>query len=348
MNKYILSSILIVGICSSANGQISSYERKSVSSANELVVAAFDSTKIQWSENSLQSFIGQTFIGYCPTIDTNRGYVDIQLFTKKNDPHKRYMQFGNSSYTQCSAIEGKTFNIIDVDEDSIYKWFLLQDTDNPKTKFWYKWSGISNGPFIILSNYNYLCQHYIGKKFIPILKHKPDVAKDTFFVEETDLETGKSIEYDPTDKWECISFSQINGKGDLVAIVKNQRGCTSYISLPRLIPNEYYGQLLGKKSPARMVLFEDEFADLVEKYDLITMAAFMTGHIEKGMNVELLYLMKGKPDSINRTSYSDAQYVYRFEVRSLGSDGRYHNKAVTQLYYIDESTGEIKDWSQLN
>ena len=115
MNKYILSSILIVGICSSANGQISSYERKSVSSANELVVAAFDSTKIQWSENSLQSFIGQTFIGYCPTIDTNRGYVDIQLFTKKNDPHKRYMQFGNSSYTQCSAIEGKTFNIIDVD-----------------------------------------------------------------------------------------------------------------------------------------------------------------------------------------------------------------------------------------
>ena len=97
-----------------------------------------------------------------------------------------------------------------------------------------------------------------------------------------------------------------------------------------------------------MVLFEDEFADLVEKYDLITMAAFMTGHIEKGMNVELLYLMKGKPDSINRTSYSDAQYVYRFEVRSLGSDGRYHNKAVTQLYYIDESTGEIKDWSQLN
>lgn len=348
MKRCILTFFICISMFPYAYSQISSYTPNKKTSSYTESVAVYDSTKIQWGENELKSFVGQQFFGFCTDTDKSYGYVDIQLFTKKNDSNKRYMPSSNGRSTLCEAIEGKTFTVIDVYEDSINKWFLLQDDNNPKLKLWYKWSGYTNGPFIVVSNYNYLCAKYTGMRFRPILKHKPDVAHDTFFLNDTDLESGEKISFDPTDIWECVSFSQLDGKGEIVAIVKNQKGNISYISIPRLLPNEYYGSLLGKGSTLRTVLFEEEFANLVDKYGLLTMARFMTGHIDKGMNIELLYIMKGKPKTINRSSYSDAQFVYEFVLNYLGSDAQYHKKKVTQFFYVDEATGEIKDWGQLN
>ena len=348
MKRCIITILFSISMLPYAYSQISSYTPNKKSYSDTESIAVYDSTKFQWGDNALKSFVGQQFIGFCTSTDKKFGYVSIELFTKKNDSNKRYMPTSNGLYTRCEAIEGKTFTVIDTDEDSINKWFLLQDNNNPKLKLWYKWSGVLNGPFIVVSNYNYLCDKYIGMKFRPILKHKPDVAQETFFVNDTDLESGEKIPFDPTDIWECISFSQLEGKGEIVSIVKNQKGNISYISIPRLIPNEYYGSLLGKKSTQKMVLFEEEFATLADKYGLLTMARFMTGNIDKGMNIELLYLMKGKPKTINRSTFSDSQFVYEFVLSYFGSDAQYHKKKVTQYYYVDEATGEIKDWSQLN
>lgn len=337
--------ILIISISSSlvSYGQISSYS--SASKRQMPVSAGFDSTKVQWADNIAESFIGQVLIGYCDHEWSN--YVSGEFYTK-NDINDKNRYMGNGyTKTKKEAIEGKSFIVSDVQKNSLcYMFELKEQNSNSKSKsIWYKWDGIFNGPFIVLSYYNYLKANYIGKKIIPIRRTKPDVRNTTFYINATDLKTGEEIIYDPTDIWECIDISQIDGRGDLVAILKNQRDNTSYISVSQLLPAEYYGHLSNSQKYKKMVIFYEDFVNLLEKYGLEKMMSLQLGKVEVGMSKELLYIIKGLPNKINRSSYGDAQYVYEIKRTYTGIDLKTHTETIIECYYINEETDIITAWN---
>lgn len=318
-----------------AYGQIKSIvpvEKQSV------VVSEFDSTKFYWTDN-IHTLIGQVIIGNCSDFDLKRGYIDKTMYTKDNFIDKyRYMSYGKPlyGYTKCEAIQGKTFTIIDYKKD-LWSYVKIEDKNSGET-FWYKWSGLME-PFIIESHLNYLKTRCIGEKYVPICRNIPLVAEKTFYVNDTDIKTGEKIDYNIDDIWECIDIAQIKGKSDLVAVLKNNRGNTSYVSVGSIFYHVIYGKTW------KNFLTQSEYLHYVDKYGLIETQALQKGIIVQGMHKESLLIVYGEPDQINRNSYSDAQYVYELSERYFGSDYEYHRRKVMRFFYIDENTGLINAWN---
>ena len=297
------------------------------------VYPPYDSTYNLPLEINAESYVGQTlyFHGLRKKSD---GYLWIYSIERPGKP------YGSGEYTSRTKYEdlyGKYFVVDSVRWDkkitkeriSKYRYTLFVSNKEDKedrakinvhlsNKRAKTWGGIYVYPqWITVSFYNYL-KSQIGNEYMCLSEHFEYVNGKSVYkncLNSYDIVTGEHIEFKKKEMWKLVDISIDANTQRLMAVMKNNKGCTTFCEL---VSFEKYDD--GNT----MLLSKREYERLVKEYGNYYVDCIFDGIIREGMPKEIFLIIKGVPDRKNISSYNE-QWVYE---GSSGFDCYYFERNV--------------------
>lgn len=247
-------------------------------------IPPYDSTKNFLGLYKVKSYQGQVFYVKGVSKELQKyGYDNCYSIKKNNNASHYGVALGTySNHSPYESLVGKYFYVRSV-EDINYTgnyWLSLENRDRPGDVLWFYYQGQYKTafPFIVVSHFDYLKRRYIGKEIAYF-------GRST--LKEFKVEFLKCNDIGIEDEHYNLSLFLDN---DVITNVENDR---------ELYPGSGF------------FVLKEVYDRLVKQYGVDMVHLAMSRKISVGMAEELLILAWGKPEDINRRSYSDEdQWVY--------------------------------------
>lgn len=291
---YCISVFLFI-LSFNSSAQISTTKVAAPSKASP-VKLVFDSTYNYAEPDKVESYIGQILFAlpydYDGTLSLFNEYQYSGQYFIVDSVVKRDVKLWDRFYNYKDKSLYESWN------------FYLTNKDNPgiKTKFVYEtWKDkygkrhFGDFPFIVMSHYNYIKKHYVGKQVITQLVYN-----------NRDIVTGDTIIIPNMEKkvWTVQDISILETKYKPLALIVKSGNTTA------AIPIEYLrlADAQTNRYP-KIVYLKSEWDKLVSTYGYSMVLAAFNEKIKIGMPLKLLIYSWGDPDRINSSSYGQ-QYIY--------------------------------------
>lgn len=286
---YCISVFLFI-LSFNSSAQISTTKVAAPSKASP-VKLVFDSTYNYAEPDKVESYIGQILFA-------------LPYDYKGSLSWRTEYQYSGQYFIVDSVVKRDVSNWDD--NKYLYEsWqFYLTNKDNPDitTKFVYEtWNDkywkrrFGNFPFLVMSHYNYIKKHYVGKQVITQLIY-----------DNRDIVTGDTLIIPNMEKkvWTVQKVSILETKYKPLALIVTSGNSTA------AIPIEYLrlADAQTNRYP-KIVYLKSEWDKLVSTYGYSMVLAAFKQKIQIGMPLKLLIYSWGAPDRINSSSYGQ-QYIY--------------------------------------
>lgn len=262
------------------------------STKNKMIRLPFDSTLNQQGPENVESYIGQILYVIDNSPLSNyfiKNYLGHYFIVKDVVPNSDKK---TNSYSNHEFSKTWTFYLVDKEDSTI------QETYTYETYQYHGHECYSDFPFLVVSHYNYLNKHFIGKQIITkmLYSNKDIITGDTIIIPDMSKKiwTCKEITLLKEEKW-----------SSLVMIVKSGN-TTAAIPIGYFRLDDPY-----QTKCIKYVYLKSEWDKLISTYGYTMVKAAFNNEIKVGMPLKLLQYSWGEPDKKNNYSYG-SQYVYDY------------------------------------
>ena len=243
--------------------------------------------------------------------------------SSKNTIYKRDKDSHASDY---DSMVGKYFSVKEINthpkskESNFYErysYLVLEEKESKEILYFKYDSRIeSNFPFIAVSHFNFMKNRFLGKEFIFRPSYYP--LKKNYDV------NGKEIKNNLGDVWKCNGITIEDEYFNLSLFMNSPSNQSIYINIEHILK-----RLEWRKTA---IFTPDEYQAYLNRYGTNEWKSILDGVISIGFTEEMVRLARGKPKSINSSSYGNSQWVYSSE---------YHS-----TYYLYFKDGILKSWNE--